>query len=122
MADLHDDVAKLKIWREVKVDPMLTALDKAVLSGDGPDQPSLLMFADRINQKMDLIIEIPKNVGKFITWGLAILIALATLWGLFGPTIRHAIGLLSDNSRVPAYSTKSSPPQDAGNSRSYNPQ
>ena len=99
-------------WRELiqtvvtlklKAESLEKTVDKLVAvmwEGDGPEKPSIVtemrqntMELRRMNERFSA-----KNIVAILT----IIILLATILGIFGPTIRHAMSLSA--ARMPAQS------------------
>lgn len=88
------DLTRLQEWQK-EADPMIKNHERILVSGNGPNEPSLVMLVHAINEKFDLILklvpEAVKAIAKTISWALAVIIAVLTIGSLAMPPIMHQL-------------------------------
>ena len=112
------NISELNEWRRSKVDPMLDEFNRILVKGDGPESPSLPLLVALILQKFDMILETVKWTGKAMVALAGLIVALITINGVWGPSIRSYLGLPIFYVSAPASGASSTQPepQKAGGS------
>lgn len=86
---IEDSIGRLEV--------SVKKLETVVLTGDGPDSPSLTMSLDRLSVQLETAVRTVKAM-----WLPLLVIAVLLLSnGLFGPSIRRALGLPDAENHVP---------------------
>lgn len=87
---MHNDPIVARLEEDVK------RLNRVVLEGDGPDNPSLISTMLRMGDKLDDLKESIEGVpGRLAMW-VAIFGGIISLLVFLGPSIRRSIGLAVD--------------------------